>query len=92
MKPMARLIKVDGEEQFVRPEDHESFTVEELQELIGCRYLDFTALADGRRMAVDTDFSAQAINIKASVLFQEGRNSGLAMRGNVVVGTKQEIR
>lgn len=90
---MARLIKSDGEEIIVRPADRDTgFTVAELQELIGCRCLDFTPLADGRRMAVEDDFSGQAINVKASVLFQEGRNTGWAMRGNVVIGTKQEIR
>jgi hypothetical protein len=90
---MAQLITPEGEEKIVRPADKATgFTLDEVHRLIGCDCIDVILLADGRRMVIEDDFSRQAINEKATALYQEGRRSAWAMRGNVVVGTRKEIR
>lgn len=89
---MVILIRADGTEKKVNPKDEATgFTLPEMHSLIECGEIEIIQLADGRRMAVSEDFTDRAINVKATVLFQEGRTTALAIRGNALVGTKGEI-
>jgi hypothetical protein len=92
---MAILICANGEEHQVQPSGPEGrFTVLELQILFDQLFpfnLFYVHLADGRWMLVD-DARSNAINEKATALYHESRNTARAIRGNVVVGTRQEVR
>jgi hypothetical protein len=66
-----------------------------MYQLIGCDTIDIVKLVDGRRMIVDDNGAIsdppKAVNEKATVLYQEGRNTAWAIRGTVLVGTEREI-
>ncbi len=89
---MATLIKSSGTENTVNPAHEDGgFTFEEMCLLIRCTRIETVRLADGRWMAVDHDFVDRPINEKATVIYQEGRNTGMAIRGHALAGTQQEI-
>ena len=89
---MATLIQSDGTEKIVNPARRRAgFTIREMYHLIGSKDLHVLSLADGRRMVAEAG-DHEAINEKATALYHESRNTGKAIRGDVVVGTKSEIQ
>jgi hypothetical protein len=79
----------------VYPKDlAKGFSLEELHELLGCDCVGVVGITDGSRLVVDDDGRAKRLplNFRATVLYQEGRGTGWAIVGDVVVGHPTEIR
>lgn len=93
---MATLIEWNGRETQIRPKNPEQgFTLDELYLLIECELVEITSLADGRLMVMDElgrlRVPRRPVNVRATTIYQEGRATGLAILGDVVVGCPGEI-
>jgi hypothetical protein len=89
---MAILILCNGKEKMINPARRRAgFTIREMYHHIGSKDIHVIFLADGRRMVADAG-DLEEINEKATALYHEGRNTGKAIRGTVVVGNRQEIQ
>jgi hypothetical protein len=89
---MAWLILASESTKIVEPKNPDSgFTIREIRQMIGAPYFVTIFLADGRRMIVNRDVERESINELATALYHEGRNTGRAIRGDVIVGTRSEI-
>jgi hypothetical protein len=93
---MATLIEWNGKETEVHPKNAaQGFTLPELYKLIDCELVEITSLADGRLMVMDEMGRIRVprppVNVKATMIYQVGRATGLAILGSVVVGCPGEI-
>lgn len=93
---MATLIEWNGKETELRPKNaSQGFTLRELYKLIDCDLVEIVSLADGRLMVVDEMGRIRVprppVNVKATKIYQEGRATGLAIVGSVIVGCAGEI-
>ena len=75
---MALVIKVNGQQTQVRPQNGQHFELPELYRLLECRVIDIIELADGRLMVIDDEGKLSEdwqINLPASELYRKGRMS-----------------
>ena len=72
----------------------EGFTFEELCALIECESVLTFPMADGQTMVTDLAGRAKGLlaNFRATVLYQEGRGTGFAIVGNVVLCLPTELK
>lgn len=70
------------------------FTFEELYELIGCKKIQILAVIDDQKMVVDEEGHQKKLppNLRATVIYQAGRGTGLALIGNVVLCASTELK
>jgi hypothetical protein len=91
---MATLIDWTGKETEVRPAIPErGFSRDELAKLLEGP-VEISSLADGRLMVVanaELRRPRGPVNVRATKIFQEGRATGWAIFGNVLVGCPGEI-
>lgn len=89
---MAQLIKASGETATVAPKNGHSFTLEELQELVG-GYIENVYLDDGRIMIVNEEgkFSGLSLNKKATDIADAVILPWDVIVGDAVVGTYKEM-
>jgi Domain of unknown function (DUF3846) len=92
---MALWIPPRGEMRDVFPKNIvEGFTLEELYELIGCDVIDIVGIADGQKMVVDDEGHLKRLppNLRATAFYQQGRGTGWAIVGNVVLCLPAELK
>ena len=89
---MAQLIKANGETATVAPKNGHSFTLDELQELVG-GYIENVYLDDGLIMVVNEEgkFSGLPLNKKATDLADAVILPWDEIVGDAVVGTSEEM-
>lgn len=94
---MATLIEWNGQETEVRPTIPErGFTRDELSTLLEGAPVEYLSLADGRLMVIIEQMGTLRtqrglVNVKATLIFQQGRGTGLAILGSVIIGCPGEI-
>jgi hypothetical protein len=90
---MAWFILATSATRIVNPANEKAgFTNREIKKLIRAQDFEIIYLWDGRRMLVNQEVEREAINELATALYQEGRFSARAIRGDVLVGTRSEIQ
>ena len=90
---MATIIKPDGSEIVVNPKSGKTFSLSELQKLVG-GLIQIVALADGRQMIVDEEamYKEYEVNDKASELYYAaGGIPGMPVKGTAVIAHMDEI-
>ena len=89
---MAQLIKASGETATVAPKNGRSFTLEELQKLVG-GYIENVYLDDGRIMVLNEEGKLEglAVNEAATVMANGVILPWDVIVGDAVVGTLEEM-
>src|SRR5262249_27740327 len=94
---MATLIRTDGTESEIRPENGKNFELDEMYRLIGnrCDIVEAIVLGDGTTMWIDEEgklrWPTPAINRKATrLLVRAGGIRGDFVVGNVLIATPAE--
>jgi len=93
---LATLIKPDGTESVVLPQNSTDFRLDERYSLIGCEMVQMVYLADGRTMWLDEEAKLKPErplpNLKATRLLAEaGGMPGDIVLGNVLVCVDGEV-
>ncbi len=88
---MAKLIKTDGTETIVYPAHGKSFTLQELQKLVG-GYIEMVRTVDGKQMIINEEgkLNDLPVNDKATVLYVHCLADVIV--GDAVILEKGEIR
>jgi hypothetical protein len=90
---MATLIKANGTLVEVQPADSKSFTLEEMQKLVG-GYIEYVYLANGGQAVINEDGHLRHLppNAKATVLLANNANYIKTwIVGDVLVGSREEL-
>jgi hypothetical protein len=86
------VINVDGTQREVSPANGSDYSLEEMRDLIGCKWIQIINTHDGRSMVIDEEgkLTGKEINMTATGLYQYGKYDPVV--GNVLVCGSDRVR